>query len=298
MTNPFADLRASRTLRGAVQVAIIAALVVAWLLHEHSIDTLRADEQRADATATAVQAILADACGSVDFATLQAQGLVAECRLARNGDMDAAVARYLAAHPTKPQDVPGNIVPDSPTSSPAPASRGSIDAAVSDWFANHDLPLRTDYLTALRGAVADRLRTHPPKPGRPPTKAEIAAAVAAYLTSHPPRDGSAGRGVSSAALDGCGVVFTYTDGSTDRVGPICGADGKDATDAQVADAVAAYCADRDNCRGPKGDPGYPTSFTLENGEVCSDPDGDHAYTCERPKPGQPTESPTPSPILP
>lgn len=44
--------------------------------------------------------------------------------------------------------------------------------------------------------------------------------------------------------------------------------------------------------GPKGDPGYPDSFTftfMGTDYSCSDPDGDHAYTCQpaTPPPGGP-----------
>jgi len=128
---------------------------------------------------------------------------------------------------------------------PEPAENGDdatdaqVAAGVAAWFATHDLSLTPGYNEAMQAAVARSLSRNPPAPGKdgkdaaPPTDRQIAGAVATYLIAHPPADGSNGtdgRGVISSALDGCDVVFTYTDGGTDRVGPICGADGRDGAD--------------------------------------------------------------------
>lgn len=134
---------------------------------------------------------------------------------------------------------------------PAPGKDGDdatdsqVAAGVSAWFATHDLSLTSGYSASMQDAVARYLSRNPPPSGKDgkdapkPTDQQIAAQVAAYLIAHPPADGAdghngtAGRGVVSSALDGCDVVFTYTDGTTDRIGPICGADGHDGADSTV-----------------------------------------------------------------
>ena len=119
--------------------------------------------------------------------------------------------------------------------------------------------------------------------------------------ANPPKtgaDGAPGRGIVTAALEGCDVRFSYTDGSTSSVGPLCGRDGTDAppvTDDQVNAAVGRYC-EANGCRGPQGErgepgaAGYPESITLADGQECTDPDGDRRYTCTAG--GAPAETPS------
>jgi hypothetical protein len=78
-------------------------------------------------------------------------------------------------------------------------------------------------------AVGDYLTAHPPQPGRPPTAAEIATATTDYLTAH------------SAQFSGPAGT--------------AGTSGKDATNAQVAAAVDAYCSAHNNCAGQAGKDG-------------------------------------------
>jgi hypothetical protein len=84
-------------------------------------------------------------------------------------------------------------------------------------------------------------------------------------------------------------VFSLSNDTTVRVGPICGPKGEKGdgpTAAELRAAFDAYCADQpgSSCKGAKGDTGYPTGWRNANGEVCTDPDGDHFYTCEAPPP--------------
>jgi hypothetical protein len=71
--------------------------------------------------------------------------------------------------------------------------------------------------------VADFLRANPPQPGRAPTPEEIGAAARTVILADP-------------------ELFR-------------GEPGQDATDDQVAATVAAYCAQRNECRGPTGEKG-------------------------------------------
>jgi len=67
------------------------------------------------------------------------------------------------------------------------------------------------------------------------------------------------------------------DGATGAAGP-AGADGKPGADGKDGAAGAT---------GPQGPAGYPTTITIQVGGidmVCTDPDGDHAYTCAPPTP--------------
>lgn len=130
-----------------------------------------------------------------------------------------------------PVPAPGKDGDDAP-----PPTDSQVADGVAAWFNTHDLSLTAGYSTSMQTAVARYLSRNPPSAGEPgedapaPTDQQIATAAAAYLMAHPPTDGTDGRGVVSASLDGCYVVFTYTDGGTDRVGPICGADGHDGAD--------------------------------------------------------------------
>lgn len=283
-----------RFLRGrfvvyGVQIALICALVAvaAW------VSDLSDQNEEEQATVTAVAGMLATACDAASFRDLQRQGLVEECRLARAGDIDEAIPEEkLPAPDAKPTDVEPDVVPDGPgrTSSSLSVADAQVQGAVDRWFSGHDLPLSGAYGGALRRSVADYLSKNPPRRGRPPSEDEISRAVTAALVADPPapgengEDGASGRGVTSAVIDGCDVVFTYTDGSTSRVGPLCGANGQNATPEQIAAAVADYCADG-RCRGPQGEAGpagpagYPDSITLSDGQVCTDPDGDTRYDC-------------------
>jgi len=130
---------------------------------------------------------------------------------------------------------------------PIPPTPEQTSAAVADWFAAHDLSLTPGYSEAMQDAVARYLTRNPPpagKDGSGPTDQQIADAAAAYLIANPPADGTDGtngadgRGVVSAVLDGCDVVFTYTNGDTDRVGPICGKDGTNGSNGSDGRGIA------------------------------------------------------------
>lgn len=149
--------------------------------------------------------------------------------------LDEANAR-LEAEGEQPVPVPSVDSEGTVNLVPVPPTPEQTSAAVADWFAARDLSLTPGYSEAMQDAVARYLTRNPPpagKDGSGPTDQQIADAAAAYLIANPPADGvdgtngADGRGVVSAVLDGCDVVFTYTDGDTDRVGPICGRDGAD-----------------------------------------------------------------------
>lgn len=157
--------------------------------------------------------------------------------VALQSGLEEANAR-LEAEGEQPVPVPTVDSNGEVTLVPIPPTPEQTSAAVADWFASHDLSLTSGYRSAMQDAVARHLTRNPPAAGKDgkdaprPTDQQIADAVAAYLIANPPADGvdgtngADGRGVVSAVLDGCDVVFTYTDGDTDRVGPICGTDGK------------------------------------------------------------------------
>jgi len=185
-----------------------------------------------------------------------------------------------------------------PVSQPAAdgddATDAQVAAGVATWFATHDLSLTPGYSTSLQAAVARYLSRNPPPPGKDGedasqvTDQQIAAAVATYLIAHPPADGTDGtdgRGVVAASLEGCDVVFTFTDGATDRIGPICGAAGHDGSDGvgiskteclDTGDWIITYTdgtADTEigPCRGPKGDQGTakPGTYACPENEFAT-----------------------------
>jgi hypothetical protein len=96
----------------------------------------------------------------------------------------------------------------------------------------------------IDAAVAGYLAAHPPAPGKDATAAQVSAAVGAYLSAHPPLPGR-----PPTAEEIAGAVSTYCSAHGGCAGP----SGQDATDSQVAQAVAAYCGRSPSpCQGPAG----------------------------------------------
>lgn len=118
-----------------------------------------------------------------------------------------------------------------------------------------------------------------------PTPAQVAAAVAASCAN-----GACSVPVTAEQVQAALVVFCSTGACTPPPAApgVDGADGQDGTDgvpgptpspADLDAAVARYCATVD-CTGAAGPPGpAPVSITLDNGQVCTDPEGDLTYTC-------------------
>lgn len=288
-----------RGVRRAATVLVVVILVVSAWLGGRQTDTIRAERDTAagaaETNASSVDVvgnkILPDVCKVATAKRLQAIGRLDECELATQGKIDEVVP-VVTPQVEAPQVSQKDI-------------EKVVDAYLDDYLT--DLPAR--YRADLRAEVVAYLTANPPKPGvdgKPgpaPTPVAIAAAVASYLTAHPPlpgKDGVKGTdgvSVTGAALDGCDVVFSLSDKSTIRIGPICGPKGEKGdgpTAEQLRAAFDAYCADQPGgtCRGTDGSPGYPTGWRQPDGTVCTDPDGDRFYTCESPPP--PSTTPTPS----
>lgn len=269
--------------RRAAQVAIVLLLLAAGWSFNERIDA-------SESTTAAVNGVLARSCGAASFAELRKQGLVEECRLAQAGDLvDAIPDEELPEPNAKPTDVKADVVEDDSTSTPAdikaPEALGPTDdqvaAEVADYFADNPLNTQPGYERAIRRTVAAYLTANPPAAGRPPTEGEIGDAVRAALIANPPEpgqngsdgaNGSDGVSVINTTLDGCSIEFAYSDGTTSKVGPVCGKDGQPGpppTEAQIAQAVAAYCTSNGECRGPAGPPGVVQ--VLDN---CTPPEGE------------------------
>jgi hypothetical protein len=257
----------SDTYRSVARWVLVLVLIVVAVLSGTRIGGLVDDNEDAESENAAVQSILATACGAASFEDLQKQGLVEECRLAQAGELADAIPDDAASPGDDPSQVDPDVIDDDPNGTPAditpPSAPGGpsyaqVSAAVDDYFARKGIPVTPAYERAIRRATTTYIAAHPPKDGRPPTTREITRAVRDVLLANPPADGSDGRSVASASIDGCFVVFTYSDGTTDRVGPLCGPQGEPApppSDAQVAAQVAAYCDANGECRGPAGEPG-------------------------------------------
>lgn len=236
--------------------------------------------------------IIADVCNAAPAKSIKATGRTKDCQLAKAGKIDEVVPVIT------PQVTVQRV-------SQADIAR-AVDAYLDVYL--KDLPAR--YRADLRQAVVDYLTANPPaagkdgKPGPPPTAAVVAGAVVDYLQKNPPapgKDGTAGVSVASVSLDGCDLIFAFSDKTTNKVGPVCGPTGRDGapgpgpTAAELRAAFDGYCADQPGgtCVGADGKPGYPTGWRAADGSVCTDPDGDHFYTCEAPPP--PTTPPSSGP---
>jgi hypothetical protein len=101
-------------------------------------------------------------------------------------------------------------------------------------------------------AVAGYFAEHPPGP----TPAEVGAQVAAFLTLHPPKQGAppTPTQIATAASDYIAAHAQQFTGPTGQNGSD-GQPGQNATDDQVAAAVAAYCSSHNQCQGSSGGTG-------------------------------------------
>lgn len=136
----------------------------------------------------------------------------------------ATAARQLADQVKRLGGTPV-VTPPAPVSSPQlPVATGptqeAIDNAVFGYFAVHP-PGATPAMVAVQ--VAEYLTAHPPKPGSPASPTEIATAASDYIAAH--------------------------------ADDFRGQPGANATDAQVASAVDAFCSEHDGCAGPAGQQG-------------------------------------------
>lgn len=266
--------------RDVAQFAFIAVLVISAIVQGHDVDELRANNgdlvedvraARADtrvnaAAVESVETLLADVCAAAPERALEDDGLDSECKLAEAGNIEEQVPI-----------ADGDRVDDGGSG----LNQDQVQGVVADYVRRYLTDLPPGYRDDLRAAVVDYLadrrgprgqRGRAGADARPPTTRQIAAAAAAYLQANPPPPGpagdpgAAGRGLVTTFLDGCDVVFTYTDGSTSRVGPLCGPQGpqgvpgepgRPPTTEEVAAALDAYCAARPDgdCVGAQGPAG-------------------------------------------
>lgn len=262
--------------RAVARVTLIVVLVALAVGYIRLDDDAREDRGTTDAAV----AILASSCGAASFADLRAAGLLEECRLARSGDLPAALPDAVAENGAPEADA-ADVIPDDPDVSPDQVTReptedeirAAVEPQVTAYFEANPLPTASDYQQSIRRSVVRFLTANPPAPGPGPSDEQVQTAVRDALLANPPDEptdgtngtngtdgtdgddgqtgpaGPAGRGIAQASLDGCDVVFTYSTGATDRVGPLC---APPPSDQQIAQAFAAYCDANGQCRGPSG----------------------------------------------
>lgn len=281
------------------QVVIILLLIFA----AYGATRLTDDLTREEATGQNVETILAYVCSIADAEEIERQGLLEECKEAQQGNLrDRLPSDDLAGDPKaveEPDQLPDDDAEPSdllPPSALANVSTAEIRAQVDAWFRDNPISATPEYTSTIRSATAAYLRANDPSP----TEEQIADAVRTVILANPPADGAdgaAGRGVASSSLDGCAIVFTYSDGTTERVAPVC---GKDPTQEQVNAGVRAYCeANPDVCQGPAGPPG-PTcpsgsqvqTVTVETGDSPTSSDTRQIVACV---PNSPAPDPDPQP---
>lgn len=166
----------------AIVLLMLAALVVGYFVTTGATtaqdDKSTAQQQR---DATADQAIKA----SLPVVALcREPGPVGDALRAAPDD-PCAQARQVVSDPVP---VPG---PEG-KQGPGPTDE-QIDAAVARWLIAHPIPPgRGPSVAEITAALAAYLTDNPPQPGRPPSAAEIALEVARWFADHPVRDGEKG----------------------------------------------------------------------------------------------------------
>lgn len=255
--------RENTLVRALAQTCLIVVLLGLGYLAAAYDDEAETNEQ----TTQAVSSVVAAACDAATFEDLRAQGLLEECRLAQAGELGDVLSDEVEESAPPAADP----IPDDPDTTPGEVQQVSnrrlaaaAEVAVNAYFEENPIPGDEEYQTAIKRTVAAYLRANPPRPGRPPNPGEIRRAVRDALLANPPdagppgepgTPGAAGVGVAKASLEGCNVVFTYSDGDTDTVGPLCGEDGEPGPPPSAADIAAqvkAYCDANGECRGPTG----------------------------------------------
>lgn len=163
-----------------------------------------------------------------------------------SGQRSAATAAQELAHQVR--ELGGTPVVSAPAPIAGPAgqkgdtgkqgpgpTQQQIDDAVFGYFAVHP-PGATPAMVAVQ--VAAYLTAHPPRPGPPPTAAQISTAASDYIGAHAADfQGQPGQNGANGS--------NGTDGQP----------GQNATDDQVAAAVAAYCDSHGQCQGQQGTQG-------------------------------------------
>lgn len=265
----YKDVAGSRYVIAVAQVAIVACLLIIYVsvrgLEGDAVDDRAAAETDRAKTET-VANILASTCGVASFRELRAQGLVEECRLAQSGELPDEIPEADLRNPAEAVDV----LPDDENATPAdvlpvgdgsPATTAQVTAAVITYLDRNPLPSTPGYDRAIRRAVNGYMMLNPPPVGQFPTTQDVQDAVRTAILANPPTDGTPGAdgvAVADATIAGCDVVFTFSDGSTATVGPLCGPQGEPGPPPSTADLVAAfdtYCTANGECRGASGPSG-------------------------------------------
>ena len=174
---------------------------------------------------------------------------------------DADVARRIPDDCREAQEIRQNVV--LPASAPGP-SQAQVQGWVDDW-----------------------LDAHPPKDGEDATPEMVARAVAEHM---------AGNGQDQITA----VAQAYLAANAERFRGPAGADGTDgqdgqnATDDQVATAVAAFCAEHGQCQGPQGETGGrgPQGQGVIDAQPIRNGDGqcEWVVTFENPETGERSET--------
>lgn len=301
--------------REAAQLAFIGVLVASAIVTGNSVEDLKASrthlahqvrDARSDGRTNAaavdtIESILADVCQAAPDRQLDDAGVQRDCSLAEAGNIEDRL-------PVVP--APAVAAPNEPG-----VSVGQVEGVVDAYLRRYLSDLPADYTADLREQVIGYLQTHPGTPGErgrrgargrsgvDVTTAQVAAAAAAYLQANPPpagpqgatgAQGAPGVGVSAAFLDGCDVVFTYTDGSTSRVGPLCGPPGPQGPQGDKGEPgrgiAEMECIDED-----PADPASRWRITYTDGAVDEDAGPCRGPRGEPGEPGPPGPTPTPEP---
>lgn len=287
--------RPVRQIAGAV---LIAVLVVTAFITGQTQDQLRADVATNADSVDRVEQILADVCTAAPAKNVTQSGRGRECQLAKAGKIEETVPVVQAQT--------------------RPVSKQQIEQVVDAYLDNRLRELPNQYRSDLRVAVVDYLRANPPKNGKdgkaapPPTAQQIAAVVAAYVAAHPPpagkdgKDGTDGKpgadgekgadgvSVTGTALDGCDLVFSFSNDTTVRVGPICGPAGAQGPVGETGRGVASQnCVAGDDV-DQDGDGTVPATDWLITYDK-PDADGKTSQRVDGPcRVDQPTPEPPPS----
>jgi len=243
--------RTASGVREIAQTILVFALIGAFFATQSTTDGLREKAVSADKSAkTATDAavvnaagiekiglLLKDACKVAPDKDLAEEGLLKECNLAQQDRLDEVV----------PAEVPSS---DDPSSK---ALNAYVDARVDRYLSTYKPKIAGVTDEELKTRVRALLLTDPaftgPKGDKGDsapaiTDAQVSQAVAAILAAKPPK------AIRSTSFDsdGCNLTISYTDGTSDTFGSLCGEKGDEGP--RGGDGPQGT-------PGPPGEPGAP-----------------------------------------
>jgi len=219
-------LRSFGAVGEVVQTGLVVALIAAFFLMQNATDDLSgrvaASDEAAAANAAGIEQIstlLKDTCAVAPDKQLAEEGLLQPCQLAQEDRLDEVLPDAVST-------------PTPSTGMPQAELNAYVDARVGRYLETYEPKVAGIPKAELRKRIREQLlgdptlvgkKGDPGAPAPPITDEQVARAVAAIIEAKPPK------AIQSTSFDsdGCNLTISYTDGTSDTFGSLCGKKGDD-----------------------------------------------------------------------